>query len=208
MTFVLGLTGSIGMGKSTTAEMFRDLGVPVWDADETVRALYGVGGDAVTKVGELCPAAVRNGRIDKASLRKWLAEEPNRYNDLEKVVHPMVSASRRKFIESNRQKGVEIVVIDVPLLFETGSDQFCDGTVLVTISSEEQRRRVLKRPGMTEKHFQQILEKQMPDHEKRKRATYVIETKSLSQTREKVEELVGELRRKGKTAHATNCSRY
>ena len=191
MTLVLGLTGSIGMGKSTTAGFFRDAGVPVWDADAAVHALYRKGGPAVAPLAALHPAAIVDGAIDRAALRDWIAADKTALKQIEAVVHPLVGQSRADFIAENADK--PLVVVDVPLLFETGGERGVDAVLVVSAPPEVQRERVLARPDMTEAHFQTILSKQMPDAEKRARADHIIETLTLDQTRSAVFELVAKL---------------
>ncbi|WP_430449853.1 dephospho-CoA kinase [Rhodophyticola sp.] len=193
MSFVLGLTGSIGMGKSTTARFFRDLGIPVWDADETVHRLYSKDGAAVSMIAELRPGAVRNGCVDRVHLKAWLAEDPAALSRIEAIVHPLVAADRAQFLEDHAER--PLVVLDIPLLFETGADLWVDGVLVVTAAPEVQRARVFERPGMTEDTFNTILSRQMPDAQKRARADYVIETKTLEQTRAAVETLVSQITR-------------
>lgn len=186
MTYRLGLTGSIGMGKSTTAQMFRDLGLPVWDADAAVHRLYQ--GAAVQPVGALCPDAVKDGQIDRAALKDWIARDPSALGKLEEVVHPLVAADRAAFIA---QADAPLVVLDIPLLFETGAD--VDGVLVVTVPANVQRARVLARPGMDAAQFELILARQMPDAEKRARADFVIETLDMDSTRAAVQDLVEKL---------------
>jgi dephospho-CoA kinase len=186
MTYVLGLTGSIGMGKSTTAEMFRAEGVPVWDADAAVHRLYR--GAAVAPVGALCPAAVQDGQIDRAALKTWLAQDPDALSKLEAVVHPLVAADRANFIASTAGP---LVVLDIPLLFETGVQ--VDGVLVVSAPGPVQRARVLARPGMDEDQLDRILARQMPDAEKRARADFVIETHDIDTARHAVRQLVKDL---------------
>ncbi|MBF9035947.1 dephospho-CoA kinase [Rhodobacterales bacterium HKCCE2091] len=188
---LLGLTGSIGMGKSTTAGFFRDAGVPVWDADAAVHRLYAPGGAAVEPVAALCPAALKDGGIDRAALKDWIAGDPTALSRLESVVHPLVSADRRQFMAEHAD--APLVVLDIPLLFETGNPADFDAILVVSVDSAEQRRRVLSRPGMTEAQFDAILSRQMPDAEKRARANHVVETRSLEQTRRDVETLIADL---------------
>lgn len=190
MSYRLGLTGSIGMGKSTTAQMFREEGVPVWDADAAVHRLYAPGGAAVEAVGALCPDAVVAGAVDRARLKGWLAEEPARLAQLEAVVHPLVAADRAEFIA---RADAPLVVLDIPLLFETGAD--VDGVLVVSAPEDVQRARVLARPGMTEAHLDAILARQMPDAEKRARADFVIETTDMAGARAAVRDLVRKLQR-------------
>ncbi|MEM7722634.1 MAG: dephospho-CoA kinase [Pseudomonadota bacterium] len=188
MTFVLGLTGSIGMGKSTTAQLFRDLGIPVWDADDTVHRLYGIGGAAVSPIADRIPAAVSAGVVDRDALKAALARDPSLITDLETIVHPLVAADRSDFIA--RHADNPLVVVDVPLLFETGGDASVDATLVVTVPVDVQRDRVLSRPGMTEDQFDMLLSRQLPDADKRARADYIIETNTLDQTRADVTALV------------------
>ncbi|MFN7003812.1 MAG: dephospho-CoA kinase [Roseinatronobacter sp.] len=184
----LGLTGSIGMGKSTTAGFFREIGVPVWDADAAVHRLYAPGGAAVGQVGALCPAAVVDGAIDRGALKDWIAQDKGALARLEAVVHPLVTDDRADFV-----KGVTgpLVVLDIPLLFEVGAD--VDGVLVVTAPPEVQRARVLARPGMTEAQLDAILARQMPDAEKRARADFVIETLDMDSARRDVQNLVARL---------------
>ena len=188
--FLLGLTGSIGMGKSTTAAMFRDEGVPVWDADAAVHRLYGIGGAAVPAIGALHPGAVVAGAVDRARLKHWIAADRTALKRIEEAVHPLVAEDRAAFIEAAAQAGAPIVVLDIPLLFETGADAGMDATLVVSVPAEIQRQRVLARPGMTEAQLDFILARQMPDAEKRTRATWVIETLDLEGTRAAVRKLI------------------
>lgn len=189
--FRLGLTGSIGMGKSTTAAFFAEGGIPVWDADAVVHSLYERGGAAVEPVAELCPAALVDGRIDRQVLKSWIASDPSALSHLESTVHPLVAEDRATFIAKTF---ADIVVLDIPLLFERGTDAEMDATVLVTAPASLQRRRVLSRPGMTEAQFSAILARQMPDAEKRSRATHIIETLSLDSARACVRALIAYIR--------------
>lgn len=193
MTVILGMTGSIGMGKSTTAGFFRDAGVPVWDADAEVHRLYAARGAAVAPLARLCPRALRDGAIDRAALKDWIAQDSKALEQIESVVHPLVAASRRQFIETHKNAGTPLILLDIPLLFESGGDRLCDATLTVSAPPETQRDRVLSRPGMSDAHFQMILAKQMPDAEKRARATHVIETLTPEQTRQEVLQLITEL---------------
>ncbi|MFN4056603.1 MAG: dephospho-CoA kinase [Roseinatronobacter sp.] len=188
MTFVLGLTGSIGMGKSTTAQMFRELGVPVWDADAAVHRLYAPGGAAIALVGALCPEATALEFVDRTALKAWLARDSSHLAALEAVVHPLVAADRAAFIAA--QTG-PLVVLDIPLLLETGAQ--VDAVVVVSAPENIQRARVLGRPGMTEAQLNLILERQMPDAEKRARADFVIETVDMDTARVQVRDLVRKL---------------
>ncbi len=194
--FRLGLTGSIGMGKSTTAAMFLEEGIPVWDADAAVHRLYAPGGAAVAPLAALCPAALRDGGIDRAALKDWIATDASALARIEAVVHPLVAADRAVFLDGTSS---DIVVLDIPLLFEKGSEAEMDATLLVTAPPEVQRARVMARPGMTEAQFATILARQMPDADKRARATHIIETLSVDAARAAVRALIAHIR---KTHHA------
>ena len=177
MTFRLGLTGSIGMGKSTTAAMFADRGHPVWDADDAVHRLYAQGGAGVAPVAALFPAALRDGAIDRGALKVELARDADALSRLESVVHPLLAGDRDAFAAAHPD--APLLVFDIPLLFETGLDRQMDGTAVVSTAPETQRARVLARPGMTEDAFAMILSRQMPDADKRARARWIIPTDSL-----------------------------
>jgi dephospho-CoA kinase len=186
--YVLGLTGSIGMGKSTTAGFFRELGVPVWDADAAVHRLYAKGGAAVGPVGALCPDAVRGGAVDRAALKAWIARDASALARLEAVVHPLVAADRAEFVA---RADAPLIVLDIPLLFETGAQ--VDGVLVVTAPPEVQRARVLARAGMDAAQLDTVLARQMPDAEKRARADFVIETRDMDSARAAVQNLVARL---------------
>lgn len=191
MSYLLGLTGSIGMGKSTTAQMFRDLGHPVWCADDAVHRLYAANGKAVVPVAKAFPAALRENAIDREDLKKALKIKENGLSILESIVHPLVAEDRADFIKKHHY--APLIVLDIPLLFEGGGrDQF-DGVAVVSTDAETQRTRVLARPGMTEEHFQMILSRQVPDAEKRAMADWVIPTTDLESTRMAVEEICREI---------------
>ena len=183
MTFRLGLTGSIGMGKSTAGRMFMDLGHPLWDADAAVHRLYAQGGAAVGPVADAFPSALKDQAIDRAALKAALAADPGALRRLESIVHPLVAQDRTQFIENAKQNGAKIVVLDIPLLFETGGDSQMDGVAVVSTDAETQRQRVMARPGMTAETFAMILSRQMPDAEKRARADWVIPTDTLDGAR-------------------------
>lgn len=195
MTIKLGLTGSIGMGKSTTAAMFRAMGIPVWDADETVHRLYAGGGAAVAPVAALIPDALQGGMINRDALKRAIAADATLLDRLEKIVHPLVAQDRAAFLA--RHADQPLVVLDIPLLFETGADAWLDAVLVVTTDPETQAARVMARPGMTDAAFAQILARQMPDPEKRARADHVIATKTLEQTRADVTKLIATLTGKG-----------
>jgi dephospho-CoA kinase len=195
MTIKLGLTGSIGMGKSTTAAMFRAMGTPVWDADETVHRLYAPGGVAVAPVAALIPDALQGGMINREALKRAIATDATLLDRLEKIVHPLVAQDRAAFLA--RHADEPLVVLDIPLLFETGADAWLDAVLVVTTDPETQAARVMARPGMTDAAFAQILARQIPDSEKRARADHVIATKTLEQTRADVTKLIATLTGKG-----------
>lgn len=174
MTFVLGLTGSIGMGKSATADMFRKYDVPVHDADATVHALYQ--GRAAPLVEAVFPGVVANGAVDRKRLGERVLNDAEALKKLEAIVHPLVRDEEQAFVKAAREEGVPLVVLDIPLLFETGADARCDAVVVVSAPPDVQRARVLARPGMTEELFERIHVKQMPDAEKRRRADFVVDS--------------------------------
>ena len=190
MTHHLGLTGSIGMGKSTTAQMFRDAAVPVWDADATVHRLYAKGGAAVSPLGDVFPDAVIDGTVSRDKLKHIIAVDPAALAKIEHIVHPLVAADRRAFVANH---DAPLLVFDIPLLYETGADSWLSSVLVVTVPPAVQRDRVLARPGMTLQHLDQILQRQMPDAEKRARADHVIETLTLDGTCAAVQELIGKL---------------
>ena len=177
MSFLLGLTGGIGMGKSTAAKMFRDLGHPVWDADAAVHGLYAPGGAAVAPVAQAFPGVLHDGGIDRAALRQALADDPKGFQRLEQIVHPLVGADRAGFIARNAD--APIIVLDIPLLYETGADAAMDGVAVVSAPAEVQRARVMARPGMTKENFRMILSRQMPDADKRARADWIIPSDTI-----------------------------
>jgi len=189
--FRLGLTGSIGMGKSTTAGFFAEQGIPVWNADDAVHRLYGEGGDAVSPIAALHPAALVGNAIDRGALKAWIARDPGALKRIEGVVHPLVVMDRNRFLANAT---ADIVLLDIPLLFETGAESSLDATLVVTAPSALQRSRVLARPGMTQELFDTILARQLPDPQKRARATHVIETLSLTSVRACVTAIIDYIR--------------
>lgn len=195
--WALGLTGSIGMGKSTTARMFHDEGLPVWDADAAVHRLYEAGGPAVGPMGQALPEAVVDGAVSRPALKRLIAQDADVLRRVEELVHPLVAADRRAFLET---ADAEIVVFDVPLLFETGSEGAFDSVLVVTAPLDVQKDRVLSRPDMTEAHFAAILRRQMNDAEKRRRADHVIETLTPEATRADVRALIEELKERRRNA--------
>ncbi|WP_299817506.1 dephospho-CoA kinase [uncultured Jannaschia sp.] len=186
---ILGLTGSIGMGKSTTAGMFRELDVPVWDADDTVHRLYAKGGAAVAPIAAAFHEAVRNGTVDRNALRRIVAEDPDALGRIEAIVHPLVASRRTAFLE----RDAPLVVLDIPLLFETGAEAGVDRVAVVSAPPAMQRDRVLGRGTMTEAQFEAILARQMSDADKRARADYIIETIDMDSARAAVLAIVKEL---------------
>jgi dephospho-CoA kinase len=172
--FVLGLTGSVGMGKSATARLFSEHGVPVHDADAVVHRLYE--GEAVAAIEQAFPGATSHGKVDRAKLASRVLNNPAALARLEAIVHPLVRAAEDRLIGEAKARGEEIVVLDIPLLFETGGDKRVDAAVVVTAPAEMQRARVLARPGMTMEKLETILARQMPDAEKRRRADFVVDT--------------------------------
>jgi len=192
---ILGLTGSIGMGKSATSEMFRAEGVPVYDADAAVHALYAKGGAAVAPLSEAFPSAVIDGAVDRTVLSSLVIGKPDEIKKLEMIVHPLVGMQQRNFLEENRTKGTPVVVLDIPLLFEGQGHRMVDAIAVVSAPAEMQRERVLARPGMTEEKFAEIVKKQTPDAEKRARADFVIDTsRGFDYAREQVRQVLGALR--------------
>ena len=171
---VLGLTGSIGMGKSTTAKLFAEAGVPVYDADATVHKIYE--GEAAPAIEAAFPGTTVNGKVDRARLSAKVVHDPAAIRQLEQIVHPMLKAYHQKFLDDAERSGAPVAVVDVPLLFETGSEKRVDAVVVVTTSPENQRTRILARGTMTKEALDAILARQMPDPEKRKRADFVVDT--------------------------------
>lgn len=188
---ILGLTGSIGMGKSTTGRMFADEGALLWDADAAVHRLYARGGAAVAPLGETFPSVVVDGAVDRTRLAEILGRDETAFKRLEAIVHPLVAQDRAEDLAAARAKGVRLAVLDIPLLFETGGDQFVDAVVVVTADPEVQAARVLARPGMTRERFEAILARQTPDAEKRRRADFLVDTgRGLGAAREQVAQVV------------------
>ena len=190
---ILGLTGSIGMGKSTTARMFAEEGVPVHDADETVHRLYA--GPAAPLIKRAFPGTVSGGAVDRKKLSAIVLDRPELLRQLGQIIHPLVRARDKAFLDAERDRGAPLVQLDIPLLYETGGEARVDKVVVVTCAPEIQRQRVLARPGMTEEKFRLILARQMPDAEKRRRADFLIDTGGgLDAAREQVEEFVERLK--------------
>lgn len=189
---LLGLTGSIGMGKSTTTAMFADHGALIWNADEAVHRLYAPGGAAVAPIGEAFPGVVADGAVDRTLLAEALGRDDQAFRRLEAIVHPLVARGRLADLAAAEARGVRLAVLDIPLLFETGGEAAVDAVVVVSAPAEVQAQRVLARPGMTRERFEAILARQLPDAEKRRRADFVVETgQGLEAARARVAEIVG-----------------
>ena len=189
--YLLGLTGSIGTGKSTTARMFADEGISVWDADATVRRLYSCNGAGVAAIAKLAPRAVRNGAVDRTILKIELARDPKLLGLVEAAVHPLVAQDRDDFIKRGAKLGNKLIVLDIPLLFETGSDALVDGVLVVTCTPEIQKLRLLQRANMSQIELELILKRQISDEEKRNRADYIIDTgQGMDAARQKVMHLI------------------
>ncbi len=187
--FVLCLTGSLGMGKSRTATFFAEEGVPVHDSDAVVHALYE--GEAVPLIERAFPGATEGGKVDRQKLTGMVLGDSAALARLEAIVHPLVAAAREKFIAQAQERGAPVVVIDVPLLFETGGERGCDAVVVVSAPRDVQRRRAFERPGMTEEKFTALLAKQMPDTEKRRRADFIVDSsQSFNHARAQVREIL------------------
>ena len=188
---VLGLTGSIGMGKTTTARMFADEGAWVHDADAEVHKLYARGGAAVGPIGAAFPAAVKQGAVDRPTLAAEIAGEPDALARLEAIVHPLVSQARDRFLDKARKFKAAVVVLDVPLLFETGGHEALDAVVVVSAPAPAQRQRVLERPGMTPEKLEALIARQVPDAQKRERADFVVDTgQGLDHARAQVRQIL------------------
>ena len=190
---VLGLTGSIGMGKTTTARFFADEGVPVLDADAVVHQLYD--GEAVAAIEKAFPGTSRDGRVDREELSRRVVGNPEALKQLEAIVHPLVRAAQARFLADAERSGAPVAVLDVPLLFETGGDRRVDAVVVVSAPADLQRARTLDRAGMTAEKFEALLQKQMPDDEKRRRADFVVDTsQSFDSARAQVRAILASVR--------------
>src|SRR6266480_1750133 len=186
---ILGLTGSIGMGKSTTAKLFEEAGVPVYDADAAVHKIYE--GEAAPAIEAAFPGTTANGKVDRNKLSAKVLHNPAAIKQLEQIVHPMLGASRQKFLDDAERSGAPVAVVDVPLLFETGGEKRVDAVVVVTTSPEAQRERILTRDNMTGDKLDAILARQLPDSEKRKRADFVVDTShGLGPVRERIRDIL------------------
>jgi dephospho-CoA kinase len=187
---VLGLTGSIGMGKSTSAQMFVDEGIPVYSADEAVHSLYT--GAAVPLIEAAFPGTTKNGKVDRTKLSTAVVGKPKALEKLEAIIHPLVRAEENRFRDDAQSRDAKLIVLDIPLLFETGADRRVDKILVVTAPEDVQRKRVLERPGMTPEKFDAILARQTPDAEKRARADFIIDTRhDFDVTRAEVRKIIG-----------------
>ncbi|HKS86223.1 MAG TPA: dephospho-CoA kinase [Pseudolabrys sp.] len=190
--FILGLTGSLGMGKSTTAKFFAEEGVPVHDADAAVHRLYE--GEAAAQIEAVFPGTTAGGMVDRNILARHVLNDQAAMRKLEDIVHPLVRASEERFLAEAARNNAAVAVLDIPLLFETGGDGRCDAVVVVSAPADIQRTRMLERPGMTEQKFAAILAKQMPDEEKRKRADFVVDTsKGFDKARVQVRDILSRI---------------
>ncbi len=197
--FVLCLTGSLGMGKSTAAKFFAEEGVPVHDSDATVHALYE--GEAVPLIEEAFPGSTEGGKVDRNKLAAMVLNDKAALTRLEAIVHPMVTVSRKKFVAEASRRGAKVVVLDIPLLFETQANRGCDAVVVVSAPAEIQRKRAFERPGMTDDKLAAILAKQMPDAEKRRRADFVVDSsQSFDHTRGQIREILRQVAKMPKRA--------
>jgi dephospho-CoA kinase len=188
---LLGLTGSIGMGKSTTAKLFAEAGVPVYDADAAVHMLYE--GEAVPAIEAAFPGTTADGKVDRNKLSAQVVHDPAAIRQLEQIVHPMLGASRQKFLDDAERSGAPVAVVDVPLLFETGGEKRVDAVVVVTTTPEIQRQRILARDNMTGEKLDAILARQLPDAEKRRRADFVVDTShGLDPVRTRIRDILTE----------------
>lgn len=194
--YLLGLTGSIAAGKSTTARLFAEENVPVWDADNVVRGLYAKGGAAVDTIKALAPSAVSGAAVDRDALRSAIASDPSLLTRIESAVHPLVTADRLDFVRKIVKNGTELAIFDIPLLFETAADEWLDGVLVVTVPGKIQKARLLQRSGMSPKMLQAIRARQLPDAQKVARADFVIDTGAgIEAARTGVKALIHKLRR-------------
>ena len=193
-TIILGLTGSIGMGKTTTAKMFAKYGIPVWEADTSVHKLYSKEGEAVELFKEKFPSSIVNNEVSRAELKKLINDDERNLKTIETLVHPLVSNDRKRFVKAAAKKNIPLIVLDIPLLFEKGHEKSVDYIVVVSVTKETQRKRVLKRNTMTPEMVEKILKIQMSDAEKRQKADFVIITDTLEQAEIKVLEIITKLK--------------
>ena len=189
-TIILGLTGSIGMGKTTTAKMFAKYGIPVWEADTSVHKLYSKEGEAVEVFKERLPSSIVNSEVSRAELKKLINDDERNLKTIETLIHPLVSNDRKRFVKAAEKKNIPLIVLDIPLLFEKGHEKSVDYIAVVSVTTETQRQRVLKRNTMTPEMVEKILGIQMSDAEKRQKADFVIITDTLEQAEIKVLEII------------------
>ena len=190
--FILGLTGSLGMGKSTTAKFFAEEGVPVHDADAVVHRLYE--GEAAAAIEAAFPGSTRGGKVDRAKLGERVLGDPAALKRLEAIVHPLVAAARERFLAEAARRGAKVAVLDIPLLYETGGEARCDAVVVVTARAEMQRARVFERPGMSEEKLAALTAKQLPDAEKRARADFIVDSgQGFEAARRQVREILAQV---------------
>ncbi len=193
-TIILGLTGSIGMGKTTTAKMFAKYGIPVWEADTSVHKLYSKEGEAVELFKEKFPSSIVNNEVSRAELKKLINDDERNLKTIETLIHPLVSNDRKRFVKAAEKKNIPLIVLDIPLLFEKGHEKSVDYIVVVSVTKETQRKRVLKRNTMTPEMVEKILKIQMSDAEKKQKADFVIITDTLEQAEIKVLEIITKLK--------------
>jgi dephospho-CoA kinase len=193
-TIILGLTGSIGMGKTTTAKMFAKYGIPVWEADTSVHKLYSKEDEAVELFKEKFPSSIVNNEVSRAELKKLINDDERNLKTIETLIHPLVSNDRKRFVKAAEKKNIPLIVLDIPLLFEKGHEKSVDYIVVVSVTKETQRKRVLKRNTMTPEMVEKILKIQMSDAEKRQKADFVIITDTLEQAEIKVLEIITKLK--------------
>jgi dephospho-CoA kinase len=199
---IVGLTGSIGMGKSTAAAHLRARGVPVFDADAEVHRLY-AGGEAVDPIERAFPGTTTHGGVDRAKLSAALLAQPERFSELEAIVHPLVRNAERSFLREHAERGTELVVLEIPLLFETGADELVDVTIVVSAVPEVQRARLLQRPELTAEKLGRLLARQMPDAQKRRRADFVVDTSvDLQTSQAALDKVISALRGRNGEAYA------
>jgi len=207
--YLIGLTGSIGMGKSATANLFQEAGVPVYDADAAVHALYEKGGAAVTPIGELVPEAIIDGAVDRAILGQHVLKDAAKLKALEAIVHPLAGQSQFDFLAQAKADKAARVVLDIPLLFETGGQDFVDCVVVVSAPFEVQKQRVLAREGMSEERFHDILAKQVPDKDKRAQADFIVDSAiSIEDARRQVHAILAAIKGRGGSAYEARMARF
>lgn len=207
--FLIGLTGSIGMGKTQTATLFEEEGVACYDADAAVHKLYEKGGAAVAPVGALVPEAIVDGAVNRDVLGQAVLKDRNKLKELEAIVHPLVGKAQMDFFEAQIEAKQEMVLLDVPLLFETGGDGYVDTVIVVSAPADIQRARVLARPGMSAERFEDILSKQVPDEEKRARAEFIVDSSiSIEDARRQVRAILAQIKGREGSALADRIARY